>query len=94
VAVALDVGEGLVPDHELLPALGRDAELTLGDLAVRPTDADLEHTQQDTVAGRLVDVLDPRRMRDARLDDERLHAAVRPPSTVRIVPVTNSAVAR
>ena len=94
MAVARDLGERLVPEHQLLLAVGRDAELALGDLAVRPADTHLEHAEEDAVAGRLVDVVDPRRMRDARLDDERLHAAVRPPSTVRIVPVTNSAVVR
>ena len=81
MAVARDLGKRLVPDHELLLAVGRDAEQPFGDLAVRTADTDLEHAQEDTVAGRLVDVVDPRRVRDAGLDDERLHAAVRPPST-------------
>ena len=94
MAVARDLGQRLVPDHELLRVVGRDAEQPFGDLAVGTADADLEHAQQHTVSGRLVDVLDARRVRDAGLDDERLHAAVRPPSTVRIVPVANSAVVR
>src|SRR5581483_1101517 len=90
----LDHAEHLVPHDKQLAIVRRNAEQALGDLAVRAAHADLQHAHEHAVAPRLGDVVDPRRMRDARLDDERLHAAVKPPSTVRIVPVANSAVAR
>ena len=79
MAVARDLGERLVSDHELLLAVGRDAELPLGDLAIGAADADLEHAAgaRRRPAG---SATSSTRVEcgDAGLDDERLHAAVRP----------------
>src|SRR5262249_54391063 len=89
VPVARNLCQRLVSEDKPRLAVRGDAELDLGDLAVGPADTDLDYPQKHAVPGRLVDVLDSRRVRDAGLDDERPHAAVRPPSTVRIVPVAN-----
>ncbi len=94
VAVGLDDAEHLVAEHEHVGLVRGDPEQAFRDLAIRAAHADLEHAHEDTVAGRLANVGDACRVRDPRLADERLHAAVMPPSIVRIVPVTNSAVAR
>ena len=61
------------PSTSRFPPVRRDAEQPLGDLAVGPADADLEHAQQDAVAGAARRCPRPAPMRDARLDDERLH---------------------
>ncbi len=83
-----------MPEHQPRLALRRDTEQPVGDLAVCTAHADLEHAQPHLAGARLDlrDVLDARRARDARLDDERLHqAAVRPPSITSTLPVTNAA---
>ena len=97
MAVPLDPAEELVPEHEHVLAVRRDAEVALGDLPVGAADADLERPHRHlALAHRLLrDVGDARRLRLAGRDDERLHqAAVRPPSTTSTVPVANSAETR
>ena len=42
MAVPLDPAEELVPEHEHVLAVRRDAEVALGDLSVGAADADLE----------------------------------------------------
>src|SRR5207248_10670721 len=47
VPVAVDGREQLVTEHELVGALGRFAELAVGDLPVGPADADLEDRSEE-----------------------------------------------
>src|SRR5438552_13780611 len=72
-AFARDDREQLVAEDELPAIVRRDAERALKDLAVGPAHAHLEDAEEHALAGRLVDLLDPRRVRGGRLGDERLH---------------------
>src|SRR5262249_10125526 len=70
-----DLAEQFVPEHERPADVRRDAEEALGDLAVGPAHAHLEHADRHLAVGR-VDALDARRVRNPRLGDECTRHAV------------------
>src|SRR5438477_176271 len=85
VAVSLDDGQRLVPEHEQRLALRRDPEQAFGDLAVRAAHAHLERADEHFALACLHgrNVFDVCCVRLTRLRDERQHLVplpVMPPS--------------